>query len=57
VIAVVVAAEFASAIARYCIKGNSMGTIKLEGDPPFDVVAQSAAAEALGWLLFYLRSH
>jgi hypothetical protein len=25
-----------------------MGTIKLEGDPPFDVVAQSAAAEAMG---------
>ena len=23
-----------------------MGTIKLEGDPPFDVVAQSAASEA-----------
>ena len=25
-----------------------MGTIKLEGDPPFDVVAQNAAAEAMG---------
>ena len=25
-----------------------MGTIKLEGDPPFDVVAQSAAAKAMG---------